>query len=331
MNEALLEYPWLQKTWNSFVNLVSLQRLPQTFLISATTGLGKEKLIECMEKFLLCKDPKPHESCGKCRSCHLFQQGTHTDYRHLGIDESITIDEIRQINDFFNQTSHQAGRRIITLNHVDKLHVGAANALLKSLEEPPKDIIFLLTAEKIASVLPTIQSRAFKITLPIPSSEITIDWLRKRHPARNEVDLTWCLTLSGGSPLMADTLLKEQSLDKPLQLLCEILFFKKNELIYQKEMQQWISTQPYDILQLIYYLMVKLVYQIARQENDLLLRLLNSEKLKVIIQQISLEQVLIYFEKIQETLQEFSTPGVNKALLLESLFFMWQEILKTTD
>lgn len=324
--EPSVLYPWFAAAWKVWVNLHAQQRLPQTFLISGSAGLGKKVLLNQVEQFLLCLSPSDAGACGQCRSCHLYQQQTHPDYCQLGLDELMSIDDVREINDFFNQTSHQAGRRVITLWQVDKLHVSAANALLKNLEEPPPDVIFLLVAEKMANVLATIQSRAFKMPLLTPSREIALSWLREKYPHKNVIDFEWCLTCSGGAPLKAELLLDDAQLNKDLKLLFEIVFFKQIDLIYQKDLQQKFLNAPQEILSLLYYVMVKLVYYLSSHESEIMLQLFGEEKLKT-VQHISIANVLNYIKVVNKTMQDFALPGSNKSLLLEALFFKWFDVI----
>jgi hypothetical protein len=87
---------------------------------------------------------------------------------------------VREVIEFAHLTAHRAGRRIIVVEPAENLNPAAANALLKILEEPPQDVLFLLVAQAAQRLLPTIRSRCRQFPLSAPSPAQALAWLQQQ-------------------------------------------------------------------------------------------------------------------------------------------------------
>lgn len=156
-----------QNQFNILKSAFLQNRLSHAYLLSGISGLGKTLFAQEFARFLLCE--KNHEKnivCGKCRACQLMRANNHPDFLLCQPEEkwhSIKIDQIRLISEKLAQTAHAGGYQIVVIAPADAMPVQAANALLKTLEEPVgKVVIFLIDDQK--SMLPeTIVSRCQKI------------------------------------------------------------------------------------------------------------------------------------------------------------------------
>jgi DNA polymerase-3 subunit delta' len=111
----------------------------------------------------------------------------------------IRIEQTRGLADFLNLASHRGGRRVAIIHPAEDMNVATANSLLKALEEPPADAIFLLVSHRPARLLPTIRSRCVPVPVPLPEAKAAAAWLTEkgvRSPER------W-LAFAGGAPLRA--------------------------------------------------------------------------------------------------------------------------------
>ncbi len=154
-------YPWQQGVWKQWTVLLEQQRLHHAVLFIAPKGSGRDQLTNMLSDALLCQNT-PSDPCGICHGCQLRQAGTHPDYHRIEPAEAgkkISVDAIRQANRWAMETSQLGGVRVIEIRQADALGEAAANALLKTLEEPPSGCYYLLTADRTDSVLPTILSR----------------------------------------------------------------------------------------------------------------------------------------------------------------------------
>lgn len=222
-------FPWQDGAWQQLQQL--RERLPHAILFHGAEGIGKTLFAERFAQSLLCQSPAAGGfPCGRCDSCGWFSQYSHPDYRRVRpelLDESeagegdepdaadtkkaksakapskdIKIDQIRALADFMNISTHRQGMRVILLYPAEALNTAAANALLKTLEEPPPATMFLLVSHSIDRLLPTILSRCRKFALAMPAPEQALAWLREQGVDDADV---W-LAEQGGAPLAAHVL-----------------------------------------------------------------------------------------------------------------------------
>ena len=146
--------------WNRFQLISAKQRLPQALLLIGPETAGIIDFAYKMAALILCSQES--NSCGECKSCHLIQAREHPDFSYLGPEQTggtIKIDQIRELHNLAYRSPQLANKRIIVIHPAEKMNVSASNALLKLLEEPPECVIFILIAEQISTLPPTIISR----------------------------------------------------------------------------------------------------------------------------------------------------------------------------
>lgn len=158
--------------------LVARDRLPHALLLEGTPGCGRRTLARALTAALLCQRPIAGDACTVCPSCVQFAQGTHPDVVALphdteetdpdpdqakAIRERLTAEAVREvIEQRAWESALLGGRRVFLLYSVERLQgnqAKAANALLKILEEPPRDTVLILTTEHAGGLLRTIRSR----------------------------------------------------------------------------------------------------------------------------------------------------------------------------
>ncbi len=195
-------YPWFLTQWQQFVEQVRADRLPHALLLKGQMGIGATALAEAMAQFLLCRSPADMQSCGQCRGCELLSSSTHPDFLHIKPEEKssiVKVAQVRTLGQFVANTAQQGGRKVIVLEPAEAMNHESANALLKNLEEPAGDTVFILVGYQVARVLPTIRSRTAQISLISPSESESLAWL-ERNQVSNAAEL---LNASGGTPLTA--------------------------------------------------------------------------------------------------------------------------------
>ena len=218
-------YPWQQDAWRRLQQMRA--RLPHAILFHGPEGIGKSAFAEAFAQALLCETPSADgRACGTCQACGWFAQYSHPDYRRvrpeiLDGDEAseaedgeageakkkttkapskeIKIDQIRALADFMNVSTHRSGMRVVLLYPAEALNTAAANSLLKTLEEPPPNTVFLLVSHGLDRLLPTILSRCRKFALAMPARDAALAWLKEQQIKDAE---TW-LDEQGGAPLAA--------------------------------------------------------------------------------------------------------------------------------
>lgn len=217
-------YPWQQAAWTQIQHLEG--RWPHAILLHGAAGTGKTVFAEWLAQSLLCESPqRDGQACSACVSCGWFAQYGHPDYRRLrpeimdeaGADgepeegvkstakstkapsKEIVINQVRSLSEFLTLSTHRQGVRAIVIYPADAMNAAAANALLKSLEEPGPNTVFILVAHSIDTLLPTLVSRCHQFALPMPGAGPALQWLQQHGIARPEQ----FLAEQGGAPLAA--------------------------------------------------------------------------------------------------------------------------------
>lgn len=260
-------YPWQKIDW---ARLQELRKRPaHGLLFKGTKGIGKLDLAINFAQSLLCQHPDGSGfACGKCPSCHWFEQGSHPDYRllqpeALSLDgeesesgkkpsKQVSVDQIRGLADFFGMSAHQGGRRVIVIHPAEAMNTNAANALLKNLEEPPPGLLFILVSHKPQQLLPTILSRCLSFALAAPDAASAMRWLGEQG-IKNPAEV---LAVSGFAPLQAvqlDEQLGSEERDKLLRAVrqpAELDVFALAEALQRTEqvlVVQWLQQWCYDL------------------------------------------------------------------------------------
>jgi DNA polymerase-3 subunit delta' len=155
------------------------QRLSHAYLFVGPAQVGKRTLAKAFTQAILCGAEET--PCAECRACHLVDTERHPDVYVIGPDRgSIKIDMIRNMQHSVALSPVEGRHRICLISQFDRATPSAANALLKTLEEPPSTVILLLTADRVESLLPTIVSRCQVIGLRLLSLAQIVAALQSR-------------------------------------------------------------------------------------------------------------------------------------------------------
>jgi DNA polymerase-3 subunit delta' len=139
-------------------------RMPHAILLSGPSGIGKIMVASALATMLLCLGTRPGP-CGSCQSCLQVSYGTHPDLLVIGPDgATIKIEQIRNLQHEVALTPYVSARRVCIIDGAELMTVQATNSLLKVLEEPVGDVVFILVAANKEMLLPTIISRCMNIT-----------------------------------------------------------------------------------------------------------------------------------------------------------------------
>jgi DNA polymerase-3 subunit delta' len=196
--------PWLLRQ----LRALQLQR-GHAVLLSGAAGLGQYPLSLALARAWLCESPSPEQgACGVCDSCHAVDVRTHPDLfvlmpetlaielgwpldektqdkidrKELKPSKFIRVDATREAVSFTQFTRSRGSTKVVLIYPADRLNVEAANTLLKTLEEPPGAVRFVLATEAAHALLPTIRSRCQGHALEWPASEEALNWLGAAAP-----------------------------------------------------------------------------------------------------------------------------------------------------
>jgi len=189
----IVQLPWLRPLWLTLRNDLAQQRLSHAHCIAWQPELGSDRLIQQFSRLLLCQQPQ-QQACGACKSCLLAAAGNHPDYYVIdSVDgKAIGVEVIRELTSQLQQTSNQFGAKVVWINHADRMSLAAANALLKTLEEPTAETYFVLSPRRISSLLATLRSRMQIHVIASPELPTLQQWLAQqlgRAATANELQL----------------------------------------------------------------------------------------------------------------------------------------------
>ena len=204
MNEKNERLPWHEAHWHRIEAARSAGRLPHAMLLYGPSGLGKELLAHQLAALSLCETPADKGPCGACRGCRLQGAGTHPDLHGVVPEEgkvAISIDQVRALGEDLSLLPHVGPYKVAIICPAEAMTMPAANALLKTLEEPPGAALILLVARRASALPPTIRSRCQLLGFRAPASAEASAWLARRHPDKE--DWPAVLELAGGAPLLA--------------------------------------------------------------------------------------------------------------------------------
>ena len=196
--------PWQEGTWSRIEAMLAAGRPPHGLLLHGPGGIGKRRLGARIAGAILCSGPGSRPGsvpCGACRSCHLLGAGSHPDFLRIEPGEGeavIPIGLVRDLIDRFTLTAERA--RVAVIAPAEAMNQAAANAFLKTLEEPAGNATFILASDSPGRLPATVRSRCRKMAVPAPARGEALAWLEtKTNP-----DLApHLLDLSGGAPLAA--------------------------------------------------------------------------------------------------------------------------------
>lgn len=183
-------------------------RLHHGWILSGPPGIGKASLARDIALCLLAGEEARGSVPADHPAARLFHAGTHPDYAELhrlekdngDLARAISVDQVRSLGRLLATAPSISRRRVVLIDSADDMERGAANALLKSLEEPPRDVVFLLVSHAPSRLLPTIRSRCHVLRLA-PLDDAAMDAaLRAAAPAMDEKERQELIRVGEGSP-----------------------------------------------------------------------------------------------------------------------------------
>jgi DNA polymerase III subunit delta' len=206
------------------------KRLAHAYLFLGPEGVGRESTARVLAAALNCQEPlEDGDACGTCASCRRLAAGTHPDFLVITLtpdalqklQPQIKIGQIREFRRVTAYPPYGDGWRVILIKPAEAMNEEAANALLKTLEEPPERHLLVLAAQCEADLLPTIVSRCHKLAFaPLPAAMIAGELERRRSLALEQAQLL--AALSGGSLGRALLLDPEAILAQRRQVLTDL-------------------------------------------------------------------------------------------------------------
>ena len=202
---TIMIYPWQQSQWKLFIQQYQHRHLHHAYLLYGQPGVGKLAFAHAMAHRLLCQEPGD-TACGQCQHCVWSQSGEHPDLYELTPQEKsviIKVDQVRQLVTDLAQSAHQGAYQVVIIHPAESLALSASNALLKTLEEPIGQIIFILVSDSPWRMLPTVRSRCLMLPCQLQSSCEAQAWLQEHISKSTTSSVSALLRAAHGAPLLA--------------------------------------------------------------------------------------------------------------------------------
>jgi DNA polymerase-3 subunit delta' len=210
-----MKYTWQTKQWQQFWQSVQDGRLPHALLLAGMAGTGKLAFALHAAQALLCqKKTASGDPCETCHACRLVKTSAHPNLYQVTPEkegQAIKVDQIRELAEFVQQSSFQGEYRVVIISPAHDMNMSAANALLKTLEEPASGAILILVTEQSGQLPATIRSRCQRILFSRPDQHEAMLWLTTQ-PLPESMQPEQALRLAHGAPLLALALMQDDAL-----------------------------------------------------------------------------------------------------------------------
>ncbi len=321
-------YPWQVRQWQQLWQVRTENRLPHALLLAGIAGTGKMVFAEHFVRALLCANTTTDgQTCGTCHACRLIAGNTHPNVLRILPEkegQAIKVDQIREASEVVSQSSLQGEYRIVIIHPANAMNANAANALLKTLEEPASGAIVLLISDQSARLPATILSRCQKIIFSAPAAEIAQQWLAEQSPAISG-KAALLLRLTQGAPLAAQRLAEDEGMAIRAELYQSLSLLSAKKMTPLKLAASLQKNEPLSLIDFLLSFVADLLRVQLQGDADgirnhdyqaMLLELKSSSMPKNI-------NFMRYLQQVRKQLLE----GINfnKQLLLESLFIRWTE------
>ena len=319
-------YPWQIHQWEQLLSQHQQQRLPHALLFTGAAGVGKYDFAKALAALVLCDNPASEKyACGKCKSCQWFAAGSHPDLYDVGLVEKskvMKVDQIRELCDKLSATSHRGGHQVAIIYPAETMHRAAANALLKTLEEPAGQVLIILVSHQAGSLPATIVSRCQQLALRADADEATLAWLSQQLPSG--VDAQLLLAMAENAPLRALAMSKQDYLSLRDGLLTCLYEIRQRQIDPLASISQWLKQD----LPILLHALFTLVSDIARLQLGAHMQyVVNKDRLQQLsslaktLSALSLQDFIRLLQEARRVLAKGA--HINVQLLLERVFVNW--------
>lgn len=317
-------FSWQMDQWQSLWRCHQQQRLPHAFLFTGISGIGKKHFAETFAAALLCRAPDNKGNvCGKCHACYLTNAKTHPDLIIVEPEKEaqfIKIDQIRQVIQLANETPQQGGYKIIIISPATTMNSAAANALLKTLEEPAARTLLILITDQSGRLPATIISRCQKIFFQKPSRAEALQWLVSNNISSPEL----LLNLTEDAPFAAKEFLENNTFNIRQDFYQGLVALAKKQADPLQLAGKWHEQDMQLLLNL----------WLSWLQDGLRVRLVTAAPIMNTDYQdffstltLTPKKILQFLDKIQEGYAKIiSSFNLNKQLVLEELLIEWYRL-----
>ncbi|HET6586446.1 MAG TPA: DNA polymerase III subunit delta' [Oleiagrimonas sp.] len=237
--------PWHQEAWDRLRARRERGAMPHALLLAGPAGLGKRAFLDRLVRGLLCQQPVGGDACGQCRTCKLVDAGTHPDRIDITFElntsgkprKEIVVGQMRNLSSRLAMASQLGGWQVASIDPADAMNAAAANALLKTLEEPSGASLIVLVADAPWRLTATIRSRCQRIDFRVPPATQALPWLENAGVA----DAGAALEAAGGNPGLAHAWAGQGMLDERRQVQSDLAALAQGRGDVYTVMKRWVD------------------------------------------------------------------------------------------
>jgi len=321
-------YPWFKHELEALSSLFIKQSLPHALLLTSAGGLGTANMVQHLSRLILCQQPAistEQGGCGQCKSCLLFAAGSHPDIYPITFEEGkkqLRVDQIRRASQFIQGTAQQGRNKVVTIEPADQMNLQAANALLKSLEEPPEGTFLILITDRPMSLLPTVRSRCFKMAIKPPTSDMQRDWLNQKIQDTNILEML--MSVCEGQPCKAMELYEGDGLEVRNKLHEDLEAMLSGKLSSVEIAAKWNKLPISQVMYWLSFWMTDACRFVGSKGQTLLRDPLTGKVVKYTIKNANADSIFTLTDYILETKAKFDNQAnLNQQLVLEDILIRW--------
>lgn len=302
-------------------SMITSRRIPQALLFAGIGGIGKSVAAALFAKAVNCENPPEIQSetksleswnCGECRTCLKINSNNHPDI--LTIDpkkNQIHIETIRSLIANLGFTPYSAKHRFVLIRSAEKMTTAAGNALLKILEEPPRQTHFLLTAAKISDLLPTILSRCQILRFQPWPDDVIVSHLVDQY-ALDKSTAETTVKLAAGSQGKAMDLAQNNWVASRKWAIEALEQIEQLSIRQRLVLAERLAQKKTDLETLLIWLKTVILEKVKTQSAATINNQMSSHR------RTAVKQLVHRYETIEDTLFFLST-NVNRRMVLEKM------------
>ncbi len=319
-------YPWQHTQWERLRQARATDHLPHALLLHGPRGAGLHAFAEHLAAWMLCcgeQDPP----CGSCKDCLLYAAATHPDLKRLAPEEEgrqIRIEAVRDLIDFIGLKSHGGRFKLALIEPAEAMNRNAANALLKTLEEPPPGTLIILVTHQPQALPVTIRSRAQAVEVDCLPRSVAAEWLDQELDGTMDIDGELVLALCGGGPLLARDWIAQGHLALRGRLLKDLARLSKDAIDITSLAREWNEIDSDLLYRWIHALLQDLVRLLSQagvsaiRNQDLL------DDLQALAKRLDLRETLASLDLMNDCQRLAQGPGNLRPInLLETFMLHW--------
>ncbi len=303
--------PWLEGLYVSLVSALDDGRLPHALLIHGPGGWGEAVLAEALALRLIGRESESSAATI-----------AHPDLRWIvpeGAGEQIGIDAVRAVADFIVRTPQIAPRKVAVITNADALNPHAANALLKTLEEPPPDSFLILVSDSLRDLLPTLRSRCRLLPVRPPADAAVLAWIGTQMPTAANERVAALYFEYGGAPFRVVAAIERD--ETPIaETLCAVALGEANALHVA---EAWAKDMPAELVERWMRYLARAIGQRRMADPQTT----SDDPLARVLGKATDSQLLrLWDELARDRLLLRGTTNPNARLLFESRLLAWKDL-----